>query len=43
LSGPDKFSRFDRAILPHLDAAYNLADNELLSFNKKGRGVGFSK
>jgi RNA polymerase sigma-70 factor, ECF subfamily len=25
LSGPDKFSRFERAILPHLDAAYNLA------------------
>jgi RNA polymerase sigma factor (sigma-70 family) len=22
---PDKFSRFERAILPHLDAAYNLA------------------
>jgi len=25
LPGPDKFSRFERAILPHLDAAYNLA------------------
>jgi RNA polymerase sigma-70 factor, ECF subfamily len=25
LSGPDKFSRFEQAILPHLDAAYNLA------------------
>jgi RNA polymerase sigma factor (sigma-70 family) len=25
LLGPDKFSRFERAILPHLDAAYNLA------------------
>jgi RNA polymerase sigma-70 factor (ECF subfamily) len=25
LSGQDKFSRFERAILPHLDAAYNLA------------------
>src|SRR6266852_5379202 len=25
LRGPDKSSRFDQAILPHLDAAYNLA------------------
>jgi RNA polymerase sigma factor (sigma-70 family) len=25
LPGPDKFSRFEQAILPHLDAAYNLA------------------
>jgi len=25
LPGPDKFSRFEEAILPHLDAAYNLA------------------
>jgi RNA polymerase sigma factor (sigma-70 family) len=25
LSGLDKFSRFEQAILPHLDAAYNLA------------------
>ena len=25
MPGPDKFSRFERAILPHLDAAYNLA------------------
>ena len=25
MSGPDKFSRFEQAILPHLDAAYNLA------------------
>jgi RNA polymerase sigma factor (sigma-70 family) len=25
LLGPDKFSRFEQAILPHLDAAYNLA------------------
>jgi RNA polymerase sigma-70 factor, ECF subfamily len=25
LAEPDKFSRFERAILPHLDAAYNLA------------------
>jgi RNA polymerase sigma-70 factor (ECF subfamily) len=25
VSGPDKFLRFERAILPHLDAAYNLA------------------
>jgi RNA polymerase sigma-70 factor (ECF subfamily) len=25
LPGPNKFSRFEEAILPHLDAAYNLA------------------
>ena len=25
MPGPDKFSRFEQAILPHLDAAYNLA------------------
>jgi hypothetical protein len=25
LPGPDKHLRFERAILPHLDAAYNLA------------------
>jgi RNA polymerase sigma factor (sigma-70 family) len=25
LRAPDKFSRFEQAILPHLDAAYNLA------------------
>jgi RNA polymerase sigma-70 factor, ECF subfamily len=25
LPGPDKFLRFERSILPHLDAAYNLA------------------
>ena len=25
MPGPDKFSRFEEAILPHLDAAYNLA------------------
>ena len=25
MPGPDKFSRFELAILPHLDAAYNLA------------------
>jgi RNA polymerase sigma-70 factor (ECF subfamily) len=25
LPGPDKFSRFEEQILPHLDAAYNLA------------------
>jgi hypothetical protein len=25
LSRPDKFSRFEQAILPHLDAAYNFA------------------
>jgi RNA polymerase sigma factor (sigma-70 family) len=25
LAGPDKFDRFEDAILPHLDAAYNLA------------------
>ena len=25
MSGPDKFSRFEQAVLPHLDAAYNLA------------------
>ena len=25
MRGPDKFSRFEQAILPHLDAAYNLA------------------
>ena len=25
MAGPEKFSRFEHAILPHLDAAYNLA------------------
>lgn len=25
MGGPDKFSRFEAAVLPHLDAAYNLA------------------
>ena len=25
MSGPDKFTRFEQAILPHLDAAYNFA------------------
>jgi RNA polymerase sigma-70 factor (ECF subfamily) len=25
LAGPDKFDRFEEAVLPHLDAAYNLA------------------
>ena len=24
MPGPDKFSRFEEAILPHLDAAYNI-------------------